>query len=70
MPQIKRPPIWKVVVGGLIYMLLAGVWLVPFAIPIVVITSPAIAAWGIWKLVRWINRRDDPRYARLPEEPP
>lgn len=65
-PRIEQAPLWKVVLGGTIYLLMFG----PFLLPVLVIASPAVAALLIWELVQWINRCDDPRDAKLPDEPP
>lgn len=29
-----------------------------------------LGAWSIWAVVRWMNRRDDPRCARRPPDAP
>lgn len=65
-PRFQQAPLWKMCLGGLIYLILAG----PFLAPVVVFGSPVVAALLIWELVRWVNRRDDPREARMPDEPP
>jgi len=37
---------------------------------IAILTGPFLGLFLIWKLVRWFNRRDDPRYAkRRPDHP-
>lgn len=66
MKRVQQAPLWKVVLGGMIYLLL----LAPILWPVLVLGSPVFAALLIWELVRWINRRDDPREAKMPDEPP
>jgi hypothetical protein len=74
----KPAPMWKVVVGGLIYVLLTfgpfllarPLELVVTAMGISVLASPFVGPYVIWRLVRWLNRRDDPRRAKLPPDSP
>lgn len=76
-----KAPWWRVAVGAAVYAGLIGSMLaatdfeplVVLAIVLVVtgsVASPVIGAWVIWKIVRSVNRHDDPRYTRRPHESP
>jgi hypothetical protein len=35
-----------------------------------ILASPFVGAWAIWRIVRWLNHRADPRHAKLPPDAP
>ena len=54
---------WNLI-GILLYGLISLLLIfTTFEDPLAVLTfvAPAFAAWLIWRFVRWLNRRDDPR---------
>jgi hypothetical protein len=70
----KPAPAWRVVVGGLVYGLIVVLavmfspGLLVAALVLASLVSPFIGAALIWSIVRWTNRRGDPRHAKLPPE--
>jgi hypothetical protein len=41
-----------------------------FAMSAAVLASPLLGAWAVWRTVRWLNRRDDPRLVKPPPDAP
>jgi hypothetical protein len=69
----ETPPVWRVVIGGAIYFGILAVALIALgeeAFLIVALASPIIGAGLIRAVTRWVNRRDDPRYAKRPSDTP
>lgn len=73
----KPAPDWRTTLGAGIFVMYSVVsfaigspeQFLEFAIVVIVITLlavPVFAAWAILQVVRWINRRDDPRLAKRP----
>lgn len=65
-----QAPWWKVLAGGLAY---SAIVLGPLIVlvPWMLATWTAVAgALCIWRIVRILNERDDPRYAKRPPDPP
>jgi hypothetical protein len=59
-----------VILGALVFLSIAVLpiwqeWLIFLAYG-----SPIIGALFIWELVQWVNRRGDPRQAKLPPDAP
>ena len=73
-----KAPLWRVLLGGTIFMAIAGVPLLMFGVGILgpgfvliaALASPFLGATFIWKFVRWINDRDDPRQQKPPPAAP
>lgn len=64
----SRPPRWRVRIGGMnddwhVYTIV----LIGSVIGTAIIVSPMVV---IRLVIRWINRRDDPRHMKRPADPP
>jgi len=73
-----KPHVWKIVILGLVYALLVLAPFIRFAplesavIAVVglALASPFVGALFIWRFVRWLNHRDDPRHTQVPSDFP
>jgi len=70
-------PRWKVAIGGLVFaLLIAAVSLAGLVAAnhqdfvAMLLASPFVGAWIVLSIVQAINRRDDPRHAKRPPDPP
>jgi hypothetical protein len=64
---------WRLLAGIAIYILAGGTAIVAAATnnpTIFLFLGPLAGPWLIWHLVSRINRRDDPRHAKRPPDPP
>jgi hypothetical protein len=64
----NEPDAVDAILWGLIPMILFGICVVPPAG--LAAAAIAIGPIAILRFVRWVNRRDDPRYAKLPPDQP
>lgn len=75
----KQAPLWRVVVGGAIFASIVimplilsgrGIGIDPGFVILAALASPFLGAALIWKIVRAVNDRDDPRHAKRPPDAP
>jgi hypothetical protein len=71
----RKAPLWLYAVAAVLVVISIASSLVLFyapeffTLPIAYFTA-AVSAVVIFKAVRWLNRRDDPRRAKRPPDPP
>jgi len=72
-PEVEPAPIWKVFLGGMVFLSLVGITAAaaPGEVIIAAVAfSPIVSALLIREIVRAVNRRDDPRNAKMPDDSP
>lgn len=70
MDKTEQAPLWKVIIGAIVFI---SIFVLPIWTEWIIVLaygSPILGALFIWEIVRQINRRDDPRHAKRPPDPP